>query len=260
MRQAVAAEKQEMDFHQYLSIARTLNDLRKRILKALVALGFSDFAYTRVNAQGDIEGNLTSHENALLEAYYRGGLYQHDMLLQYGRVNELPIFLSDIHEYLFSAPFTSESIEKNRTIQALAKQFGYLDFYHIPLPRNEQGRALLSISAKYVDRLEFQRRVSSVSARLTALAGAIDEVSIDKYPDLSMGGKDDRGGINPRPLMLLTLIATENLTIVEAAARMGISLHTANKQMAAAKQALGASTQASAVYLAMKEGLIDSGD
>jgi DNA-binding CsgD family transcriptional regulator len=47
-----------------------------------------------------------------------------------------------------------------------------------------------------------------------------------------------------------------DLSLAEAADNLCISLDTANKHMALAKQALGTGSQAPAVYLAIRKGLI----
>lgn len=249
--------RQLFECYRYLDRSRCLEELRQRIGKALGALGFSDFVYLRMGKQDDIYATLSSLDPRLLETYFQDELHRHDVMLRYCLENIRPALLSSIQEYLFSAPYTTEAIERNRAIQSLIEQFDYADFYGIPIPHPDADNALFAVSAKNVDRIELQRLVNTGNAALTLLARAIDRIGATRFPGHFFRCKERCGPLNPRPLLLLTLIATENMTIAEAANKMGISLHTANKQMAAAKQALGASTQASAVYLAMKEGLIE---
>jgi len=241
--------------YRYLSHSRSPEELGNRIEKILRALGFSDFIYLRMGRQSDVYATLTSLDATLLDIYFQNGLHRHDVMLRYCLENTSPTLLSSIQEYLFSAPFTTESIEKNRAIRALIERFEYADFYGIPVPHATTDNALFAVGAKQVDKIEVQRLVNAARGALSLLGRAIDHIGANRFPRYFLRSKD-RSPLNPRPLLLLTLIATENMTIAEAAHKMGISLHTANKQMAAAKQALGATTQASAVYLAMKEGLI----
>ena len=63
--------------------------------------------------------------------------------------------------------------------------------------------------------------------------------------------------ISAKPLRLLTTMACNNLTLTQAASKLCISLDTANKHMALAKKSLGTGSQANAVYIAVKQGLID---
>lgn len=259
MDSSITVAKRELELYSHLHRARSIGDFRNRIRRQINVLGFSDYSYTRLKNQGETCGDFGTLSSAFAESYYREGLQRHDVMLQYSMDNTRPAFLSFIHEYLFSAPFTSEAIQRNRDIQKMARSFNYLEFYNMPLAAHDgQGKVLFSISSRGVERLDLQRRVNGARAALSQLAKAVDAVGTRRFPDFLPGADDSRASlINPRPLLLLTMIARENLTIAEAAARMGISLHTANKQMAAAKQALGASTQASAVYLAIKEGLIE---
>jgi len=255
--QAGTTSKQVFELYRYLNGARSLGELHRRIRHKVGGLGFSDFIFVRLGERGDIYASLASPDPALLETYLNEGLQRHDIVLQYGRENPRPVFYSTLHEYLASAPYTTEAIEKNRSIKQLTERYGYADFYSIPLPGRDRDSALFTVTAKDVEHVALQRLVNASGPMLNILGRAIDHIGTRKFPEHFARCLNKRGALNPRPLLLLTLIATENLTLAEAAARMGISLHTANKQMAAAKQALGATTQASAVYLAMKAGLIE---
>ncbi len=59
-----------------------------------------------------------------------------------------------------------------------------------------------------------------------------------------------------RPLQLLELLATQNMTLYEAASHLNISVSTANQHVAAAKRALNARTTTAAVVEAVRRGLI----
>lgn len=62
--------------------------------------------------------------------------------------------------------------------------------------------------------------------------------------------------ITSKPLVLLDILAKKDLNLKQAAKELNITLNTANKHIASAKQALGVNTQAAAVYRAVKQGLI----
>jgi DNA-binding CsgD family transcriptional regulator len=63
--------------------------------------------------------------------------------------------------------------------------------------------------------------------------------------------------INPKPIRLLTIMARSDLNLSQAAEKLCISIDTANKHMALAKEMLGSRSQANAVYRAIQKGLID---
>ncbi len=65
-----------------------------------------------------------------------------------------------------------------------------------------------------------------------------------------------RNSLIPKPLKLLSILAKDGLTLKESAQKLCIGVDTANKHVAAAKQSLGASTLANAVYLAATHDLL----
>jgi len=117
----------------------------------------------------------------------------------------------------------------------------------------------MAIQSPDISAQEFRIRAEICMPSLLILAAAIDHVGTKRFPEFFLGPKESRAiTINPKPLQLLTKLASENKKLKVVAAEMGITESTANDHMAAVKKALGAPTQASAVYLAIKEGLIDS--
>ena len=69
-------------------------------------------------------------------------------------------------------------------------------------------------------------------------------------------GKSKPTKINKQPLRLLAMLAKHDITMGEAADAMGISINTANHQIAAARKAFGVRTTIAAIREAVKEGLI----
>jgi molybdenum-dependent DNA-binding transcriptional regulator ModE len=59
-----------------------------------------------------------------------------------------------------------------------------------------------------------------------------------------------------KPLLLLNALANEDLTLMQAAEKLNISLKTANKYIAKARTALGAKTTNGAVFKALQLGLL----
>ena len=59
-----------------------------------------------------------------------------------------------------------------------------------------------------------------------------------------------------RPMQILGLMGQRDQTLARTAEDLGISVHTANQHIAAARKSLFCKTNAGAVYAAVKEGLI----
>jgi len=93
---------------------------------------------------------------------------------------------------------------------------------------------------------------------LHILAQAIDYVGTRKFPDFFLCEHEcQKIVITPKPLVLLNMLAQEDLTLLQTADKLSISIHTADKHISAVKKALGASTIHGAIYKAIKVGLID---
>jgi len=102
-----------------------------------------------------------------------------------------------------------------------------------------------------VDSDEFAERVKQYYPLLRVLADAVSLISETRF----LPAKQDQQ-IKAKPLRLLNTMARHDLSLAQAAENLCISLDTANKHMALAKQALGTNSQANAVYLAVSKGLI----
>jgi DNA-binding NarL/FixJ family response regulator len=104
----------------------------------------------------------------------------------------------------------------------------------------------------------FQRQIAKHEQDLNQLAQAIDYVGTRKFPESFLNSKENSQiTVTPKPLQLLNTLAKDNITLKNAASQLSISLDTANKHIANIKRALGANTQAAAVYRAIKEELIE---
>jgi hypothetical protein len=180
-------------------------------------------------------------------------------MLQYAAMNTDPLYQSSVERFVESATFATETIVKNRKIQKFTRAQGYFEYYNIPRPScSGTGNVLLAISSRHMAAGELRRRVEKNKKALQILCGAIDQVGIKKFPEFFLGTSVcHKITIHARPLQLLQTLAQKNMKLADAAEEMSISISTANKQIAAAKVALNANTTASAVYRAIRAGLIE---
>ena len=115
----------------------------------------------------------------------------------------------------------------------------------------------LSVMSEGLAADAFQHQVESCQLALDRLANAVDALGLHQFPDLFVAG-DAKGDIDisKRPLQLLRTIAEKDMTLAQASEELFISRDTANKHIAAAKEALGVTTIAGAVLKAVEEGLV----
>jgi DNA-binding CsgD family transcriptional regulator len=245
----------QVDYIRRLSSANTPESFNKQILSMLSALGFTDYALVCKSALNSIESPHNSLPEELFNEYEEGKYCRFDMVLDYIHAGEAdPILLSMIGHIIETAPMMTYSFGKNLQILALYRKFNIDDAYVIPV-QSQRGsgydRAVFSVMAAGTDSDQFLTLVDRYSPLLRVLADAVSLISETKF----LAAKQDEL-IKAKPLRLLSTMAQHDVSLAQAAENLCISLDTANKHMALAKQAMGTSSQANAVYLAVRKGLI----
>ncbi len=248
----------QIEFIRELTVSQNPDDLSQRLISVLNRFGFSDFALMRCSLSQASNFFLTSLPKELLDDYRKQRLYQHDMVLDYLKTgNPIPLHYSTIQRAIENASFLTHTFAQNLEILALYQQFEFSDAYVIPIQIHSGGKGdeeglLFSVLARGVNQEEFVKMTEKCGAILRLLGDAVIRIYNTKFGD----GKP-KPVINPKPMRLLTTIAKHDLTLSQAADHLCIGVDTANKHISLAKKALGTRSQANAVYLALKQGLID---
>jgi DNA-binding CsgD family transcriptional regulator len=245
----------QVDYIRGLSSIKTPESFNKKILSILSAIGFTDYALVCKSALNSIESPHNSLPDELFNEYEEGKYCRFDMVLDYIHAGEAdPILLSTIAHIIESAPMMTYTFGKNLKILDLYRKFNINDAYVIPV-KSQRGsgydRAVFSVMAIGTDRDQFLTLIDRYAPLLRVLADAVSLISETKF----LSAKQDEL-IKAKPLRLLSTMAQHDLSLAQAAENLCISLDTANKHMALAKQAMGTSSQANAVYLAVRQGLI----
>lgn len=247
----------KLPFYQDLSRAKSIEDFKQRISTKLESLGFSDFAYARLDANGGTTGGLSTTREDMLRTYQSEAFYEYDLVMQHSRKKSTPIFTSTIENYIADAPFHNELFDRNAEIIRMNKCYHFYDSYTIPFSTLDNNRAAFSVLAQGVERIKFQESIRTYSDELDSMAQIVDYIAISRFPEFfGQPLTSPAPRIPPKPLILLNILAKNNLTLSDAAKSMSISIHTANKHAATFKRLTGANTLAAAVYIAVLEGLI----
>jgi hypothetical protein len=252
----------EIDCHQRLNKARSLEEFSSIILDLVRSLGGTDFSLTRMASKNPaIAMVLGTTPRAMTDHYKHKNVWMHDLMIQYAAdpANTKPMYQSTIDDFIEKATFLSETIRSNRETRQFIQGYGYMDYYDIPISAaNGNGNVLMAVTAKKLDLADFQCFVESKKYLLQIIGRAVDYVGTRKFPESFLDAEESRTiKITPKPLRLLTAIAQQNLTLAEIAKKLHITQSAANQQMAAAKAAFGAKTIGHAIYCALKAGLID---
>ncbi len=250
----------EYGYYVELSSARDIGEFKRKIDNAVKRLGFSEYAFVRLENTED-PGELISVTSDLTAAYYKAGLHEFDLALKHAYEHAQPVFRSTINEYIFQAPFNCEYTRCMHEADKLNRSFGYYDFYNIPSKAmNGSGHVLLSVTHRGLPPTALKRKVRDCYSDLQLLCDAIDFVSTRKFPDeLLCEKKEDAHviAINPRPLLVLDMLANSDLNITQVAAKLGINVVTANRHLQAARKAFGVKTNHAAIRQGILHKLIE---
>ena len=250
----------EFEIYKRLCAAADMNEFNVILWDVAKELGFSDYTFTHTEA--GLHTGLITISSKLLEDYKQGGFYEHDMVADYTRKPEnvgKPVSYSVFQEYVRKAPFENDVITQNREMFRLLNRYGYHDTFVVTAKSvTGSGNCVLTFETKGQRACDFQRNVADKKSILMALPEIIEFTACRKFSskfwEIQKGRKI---GISPKPLELLKALGRSDLTLNEAAAKLGISIHTANQHIAAARRAFCANTTTGAVYQAAKAGLID---
>lgn len=239
-----------------LGSCKKFSEFKETIHKTVIGIGFSDFTFSAL--AGKSSKLLTTFPKELYSAYQGGSFVEFDLMLEHSEVSTEPVFYSDLDNYIALSPFESAWQKKNREIFDLYTHYGYYDCYCIPQRLQvSETKAVFLLADRHCSREEFRHKIEKNKSLILMLADAVAFFSLDKFPEsILCDAFDGEVKITPKPLKLLNLVAQEGLMLKEASDKLCISLDTANKHISVAKQALGATTLANAVYLAVKHGLI----
>ena len=249
----------KINFFWELARSKDFYEFSQRIKSIINRMGFTDFAFPRLNTAGMQLGTLYTNQE-IVDLHESEEFNGYNIAVKHAHVATTPIFSSTIEQYISNSPFETEIFKRNHAFYRVCKCYGYYDFYFIPIKAfNGNGNAMLSVSTKKMESSAFQRQIAKHEWDLNQLAQAIDYVGTRKFPESFLNSKENSHiTVTPKPLQLLTTLAKDNITLKIAASQLGISLDTANKHIANIKHVLGANTQAAAVYRAIKEGLIET--
>lgn len=252
-----------IDFVRQLTPARSPDDLAKRLLKVLDRFGFSDFIFLRQAPGQPPDFFFTSVPQELVSQYLDQHLYRQDMVLDYLKTaNPEHLQLSAVQHTIEKAPIETLSFFQNLKMLNVYKAFSYHDAYLVPIRvpkdkpedrKNQEKRKslLFAVLCKDATREEFLQLTKDCGPALHSLGDAVARIHELKFPEIKT---EEPSG---KPIELLNTMAKGDLKLSQAADKLCISIHTANKRIALAKKMLGTNSLANAIYLAYKRNLLD---
>ena len=247
----------EYSFYVELSSAKDVKDFKRKIGTAVKRLGFSEYAFIRLNGLVDAE-LLISVDPTLVTTYFNHGLHEADLVLQHACEDNIqPFFRSVVNEHVFQIPCSCPLTRCMRAADKLNRTYGYYDYYNIPAKaKNGLGQVLFSVTERGAAPSVLKRKVKEHYVDLQLLGDAIDFVSTRKFPGELLGDEQLQPHaikINPRPLEVLEMLANHDLNATQVAERLDITVVTANRHLQAARKAFGVRT----TYAALKQAFLN---
>ena len=139
----------EYSFYVELSSAKDVRGFKRKIGTAVERLGFSEYAFVRLNGLVDAE-LLISVDPTLVKTYFNHGLHEADLVLQHAcEENIQPFFRSVVNEYVFKIPCSCPKTRCMRAADKLNRNYGYFDYYNIPAKAKKvRGQVLFSVTER----------------------------------------------------------------------------------------------------------------
>lgn len=243
--------------YKQLTSANTIEEFTDKISGILKGMGFPTFTFSSLtNAPRFI---LSTLPEALTRSYQKENFINCDYAFRYGQSapTKTAIFRSSIEDYMAAAPVETFDMIRNRRLSNLFKCHGFYDYYLIPLSSGPCCY-LLSITTQASDMEGFYKNITAHEQELSLLTNLILHLGLLKFKRTFQEAKPPKEiNLNSKPMKLLKTLAENDLTLVQTADKLCISLHTADKHSTVIRNAIGARTIAGAVYMALRRGLID---
>lgn len=247
--------KENYHFYTHLKAAENPPQLKAAIVKILEVLELDSFSFAPVgvknpkrlsNWPGELQHALAEHA-------------EHDLITKHAETEIWPVYLSDIVDYIERSPLVLESNAQFLALAKVAAEYGLFDSYNIPYATPMGINCLFAASKLNMAAADFRARVEDGRDLLYLLGDLVANIAMARHSPYFLGSRafSKVATLTPKQLQLLEWLAKHNGTLKNAADAMYISLDTANKRVAAIKAALGAKTQAAAVYRGIVAGLIE---
>ncbi len=245
----------EVNSYRSLRGARTQQDFADRIAAILAPMGFDAFSFTYLTAIpamlfSNLPGDLTT-------ACHEGGFIKDDYATSHGLSSSQPLLRSIIEDYMNAAPIETRDMARNRTLSDLYHAHGFYDFYLIPVISGED-RFLFTVTSRTEDICALYDALTTHETLLHLLGKIILQTAGDKFQKTIEKAKSPAPIVTAtQPRRLLQIIARDDLTLEQTADKLCISISTANKHSAAIRESLRTKTIGGAVYIALRDGIID---
>lgn len=245
------------DFYKLLSQVSSIHHLKFEVLDILKCMGLTDFMFrwsTPANNQLAGWGTLPKDLRKLL---LEERCAKQDIATRYLFKTGSPVFISDLEAEIYNRRVIDDS--SAYTCQLIRRCYfrGYPDIYHMQVKMKGANTDIIcSFAAEHCEVKEFRRRITKWCRELTYLANAVVSSGRLRIGKAIQPGAKPKSSFEPNELDIVRTMAYEDLSLKDAATKLGISTYLANKHFTSVKKKLAVRTQAVVIYRAWQKGLI----
>lgn len=251
-------------FFSELDDCTSIKDFKNKIVSVINSMGFSDFAFMRIDTADEMDTQILSTiPAALTKSYCNEGLYEHDAMIAYAKSGETPIFRSELYQKIYQVPFDNNLTRTSRAIQKISVQHGFTDFYSIPgTSLSNDSRVLFSVAIKGDHPLSFRKKVQDAEESLILLFEKIDYISnlkFKRYLGLKEYAREEERKeihLTKGTLRVLQHMAVTDYRMKELADKLNLSVTTVNKHLETARRVMGVQNTYAAIIKAYQLGYI----
>lgn len=255
----------EVEFAEWLKGANGFTNFKKRITDELNRLGFSDWAYSRIDVpptHGISEQVGTAREDEM-KLYLAESFGDCDLMFMHASRAKSHIYQSTVEALVNNREMPQiEILERNRDLLKLLKSINHYEYLAIPLGSKEKdNHAVFTLAARKVCSNDFKKNVNTNIDKLKIIIRLVESIGIECYPGYLLGAVNKiQKSISKESIRLLSIMAINDLKIDEAANTLQITRNVADKHLGKIRDFFDVNTTHSAIIKAIKGGFIDIHD
>lgn len=247
--------KLERSFYRSFSRCGSVEEFTARIADTVTQLGFSDYSFVGLGQVNNPSGDTGVVPAVLLASYDDRARESGSVMFQARADNTRNRHLSMVYHFIASLAEGCDFLDTTQERYLLVGSAGVADYYLAPCGFPERSCRISTCTAEKTGKNTVVLPSKQGLHQMDILASAIEVTGKEVFPAAL---ELDTPRLESRPLRLLTTMAHKDVNLRGAAKMLCLSTDTVNKHMAAAKKALGTSTIAGTVWVAVKRGILST--
>ncbi len=251
------------NYFEILNRSKNIKDFSQKVEQEINKLGFSNYGFSYLELNGEIEVKLTNTPKELIDDYFKEKFQLIDPTTSYARANNIAVYHSDIEDELNALNHTTDITLRTRKMFNMLRFHGYSNYYLVPIKiHSGRGNAMLTVSSKNVDRNIFKHKMKQHEPSVQSLCQAIDYVGSIKYPEYLTNDintnefNDNNEVLHVKSIEILSLLANQDVTIQQAANKLFMSKSNADNYLLKARRVLNATSTRAAINIAIAKKII----